>query len=57
MSETTKNILDSLYDMMQQTHRDLTHCKTDADKMRNRGRFEALCEVQDMIREVMEDEP
>ena len=56
MSETTKNILDSLYDMMQQTHKDLTDCKTDADKMRNRGRFEALCEVQDMIREVVEDD-
>jgi len=55
MNKTVSNILDTLYDMMQQTHKDLTTCKTDADRLRNRGRFEALCEVQDMIREVMED--
>ena len=55
MNETTRQILDSLYDMMQQTHKDLTTCKTDADRLRNRGWFEALCEVQDMIREVVED--
>lgn len=56
MNKTVSNILDTLYDMMQQTHKALADCKTDADKFRNRGRFEALCEVQDMIREVMEDD-
>ena len=54
MSEMTSKILEALFSMMQQTHETLQNCKTDADRLANRARFEAFAEVQDMIREVEE---
>lgn len=54
MSKMTSKILEALFSMMQQTHEALRNCKTDADRLANRARFEAFAEVQDMIRAIEE---
>lgn len=48
-------IFSELLDMMQQAHKQATTSKTEHDKAVAHGRFMAICEVQDMIREIMED--
>lgn len=56
MTDTITQILEGLRDMMDQAHKRARESKTDRDKVEARGRFEAFCEVQDMIREIMEEE-
>lgn len=55
MNEKMTRILEGLRDMMEQAHKQARISKTDHDKAVGHGRFMALCEVQDMIREVIED--
>ena len=56
MNDKLTRILEGLRDMMDQAHKQARLSKTDHDKAVGHGRFMALCEVQDMIREVLEDE-
>lgn len=55
MSDKLTRILEGLRDMMDQAHKQARLSKTEHDKAVWHGRFMALCEVQDMIREVVED--
>lgn len=55
MNDKQDRILSELYNMMTQAHKQVTSSKTNHDRAVAHGRFMALCEVQDMIREIMED--
>lgn len=55
MKDKLTRILEGLRDMMDQAHKQATISKTEHDKAVAHGRFMAICEVQDMIREVVED--
>ena len=55
MNDKMTRILEGLRDMMDQAHKQATTSKTEHDKAVAHGRFMAICEVQDMIREVIED--
>lgn len=55
MKDKRTRILEGLRDMMDQAHKQATTSKTEHDKAVAHGRFIAICEVQDMIREVLED--
>lgn len=55
MNDKLTRILERLRDMMEKAHKQARLSKTDHDKAVGHGRFMALCEVQDMIREVVED--
>jgi len=55
MNDKQDRILSELYDMMTQAHKQVTSSKTNHDRAVAHGRFMAFCEVQDMIREIMED--
>ncbi len=55
MKDKLTRILEGLRDMMDQAHKQATTSKTEHDKEVAHGRFMAICEVQDMIREIMEE--
>ena len=55
MKDKLTRILEGLRDMMDQAHKQATTSKTEHDKAVAHGRFMAICEVQDMIREIMEE--
>ena len=55
MNNKLTRILEGIQDMMDQAHKEATTSKTTHFKVVAQGRFMALCEVQDMIREIMED--
>lgn len=55
MNNKLTRILEGLRDMMDQAHKQARLSKTEHDKAVAHGRFMAICEVQDMIREVVED--
>lgn len=55
MNDKLTRILEGLRDMMDQAHKQARLSKTEHDKAVAHGRFMAICEVQDMIREVLED--
>ena len=56
MKNKLTRILEGLRDMMDQAHKQARLSKTEHDKAVGHGRFMALCVVQDIIREVVEDE-
>lgn len=55
MNDKLIRILEGLLDMMKQAHKQARLSKTEHDKAVAHGRFMAISEVQDMIREVIED--
>lgn len=45
-------LLKQIYKMMQETQTGLHECYDNADLSYNKGRFEVLCEIQDLIKEI-----